>query len=210
MYFDDVDKLTPKRNTLEYVSMRLRQQYAMRNALRWLEIEGRTTGYKKMEAFMLISIDQFGDHDTLIALGQLGTKHFINHWASPLYVHVIALMKYAKEISVALRAPHKDIVSGGRGFSGKVKMIGDTTYALNGWLWETHLQKPQKESGGLRDVHIIHRDGLFMGGVGELRKPAFWVVDCRWESSAAEEKAWAFQDYGKAIKMIGRWMKACP
>ena len=50
----------------------------------------------------------------------------------------------------------------------------------------------------------IHR------GTGALGEPTLWVVDCRWRSSAAEEKAWDFQDYGRAMKMIGRWMKACP
>ena len=70
---------------------------------------------------MHISVERFGDHDTLVALGQLGTKSFINHLASPLYVHVSALLyvhvsalkKYAKEILAALRAHHKDIISGG-------------------------------------------------------------------------------------------------
>ena len=79
MYFHDVDKAHSKRNTLEYVSMRLRKRYAVRNALRWLEIEGTTIGYKKMEAFMQISVERFGDHDILVALGQLATKSFINH-----------------------------------------------------------------------------------------------------------------------------------
>ena len=134
LYFHDVDKAHPRKNTLEYVSMRLQQRYAVRNALRWLEIEGRTTGYKKMDVFMQINVERFGDHDTLVALGKLATKSFINHWASPLCIHVSELKKYVKEIPAALRAHHKDIVSGGRGFSGKVRMIGDTTYALSGWL----------------------------------------------------------------------------
>ena len=114
--------------------MCLQQRYAMRNALRWLEIKSKTTRYKKMDSFMQINVKHFGDHDTVVTLGQLATKSFINHWASPLYVHVSALKKYVKEIPAALRAHHQDIISGGRGFSGKVKMIGDTTYALSGWL----------------------------------------------------------------------------
>ena len=89
-------------------------------------------------------------------------------------------------------------------------MIGDTTYALSRWLWEIHLQKPRKESKGLRNVHIMHQDGLFMGGAGALGELALWVVDCRWGSSAVEEKAWDFKDYGRTIKTIGRWMKAHP
>ena len=109
---------------------------------------------------------RFGDHDTLVAMGQLATKSFINHWASPLYVHESTLKKYVKDIPAALRAHQKDIVSGRRGFSAKVRMIGNTTYALSGWLWETHLQKPIKESVGVRDVHIMHRAGLFMGVLG--------------------------------------------
>ena len=68
VYFHDVDKANPKRNTLEYESMRLRQGYTVKNALQWLEIEGRTTGYKKMETFMKINVECFGDHDTLVTL----------------------------------------------------------------------------------------------------------------------------------------------
>ena len=49
-----------------------------------------------------------------------------------------------------------------------------------------------------------------MDGLGELVEPALWVVDCQWGSNAVEEKAWTFQDYEKTMKMIGRWMKACP
>ena len=56
-------------------------------------------------------------------------------------------------------------------------MISDTTYALSGWLWETHLQKPIKESAKVHDVHIMHWDGQFMGGPRALRKSALWVVD---------------------------------
>ena len=85
-----------------------------------------------MDAYIQINVERFGDHDILVALGQLATKSFINHWASPLYVHILALKKYVKEIPATLRAHHKDIVSGGRGFLRKVKMIGDTTYALSG------------------------------------------------------------------------------
>ena len=179
--------------------MRLWQQYVVRNALRWLEIEGRTIGYKKIDAFMQINVKRFGEHDTLVALGQLATKSFITHWAPLLYVHVSALKKYVKEIPVALRAHHKDIVSlqkidhnfelftklktnlkfyktratntSGRGFFEKVKTIGETTYALSGWVWETRLQKSIKESASVRDVNIMHRGGLFMGGLGALGKP---------------------------------------
>ena len=49
-----------------------------------------------------------------------------------------------------------------------------------------------------------------MGVSRALGEPALWIVDCQWGSSAGEEKAWDFQDYGRAMKMIGRWMKACP
>ena len=64
-----------------------------------------------MDAFMQINVECFGEHDTLVALGQLVTKSFINYWASPLYLHVSTLKKYVKEIVAALRAHHKDIVS---------------------------------------------------------------------------------------------------
>ena len=121
---------------------------------------------------MEISVECFGDHDTLVALGQLGIRSFINHWTSPLHVYVSTLKKYAKEIPTALRAYHKDIVSGQTGFSSIVKMIGNRTNGLSRWLWETYLQKPQKESEGLRNVHIMHQGGLFMDGPGKLGEPA--------------------------------------
>ena len=69
LYFHDVDKANPERNTLEYVSMRLRHRYVVRNALRWLHIEGSTAMYKRMEDFMKIDITRFGEHNTLVALG---------------------------------------------------------------------------------------------------------------------------------------------
>ena len=62
--------------------------------------------YKKMEDFVKIDVAQFGDHDTLVALGQLGTRSFITHWSSQLYVCVSALKKYIHKIPAALRAHH--------------------------------------------------------------------------------------------------------
>ena len=55
---------------------------------------------------MKIDVIRFGDHDTLMALGLLGTKSFISHWSSQLYVHVSALKKYTHEILAAVRAHH--------------------------------------------------------------------------------------------------------
>ena len=134
LYFHDVDKPYPERNTVEYVSVRLRQRYAVRTALRWLQIEGSSALYTKMEDFVKIDVTRFGDHETLVALGQLGTRSFITHWSSQLYVHVSALKKYTHEIPAALRAHHRDIVKGGTGFFGKVKLVGEQTYSVSAWL----------------------------------------------------------------------------
>ena len=139
LYFHDVDKLYPERNTVEYVSVRLRQRYVVRTALRWLQIEGSSAMYKKMEDFVKIDVTWFGDHDTLVALGQLGTRSFITHWSSQLYVRVSALKKYTHEVPAALRAHHRDIVKGGTIFSGKVSLVGEQTYSVSGWLWKTQL-----------------------------------------------------------------------
>ena len=81
------------------------------------------------------------------------------------------MKRYTNEIPVALRAHYKDVVFGGTRFSGKVKKIGHTMYGLSGWLRKTRLQKPLKESGRLRNVHIMYRGGLFMSGPGELGEP---------------------------------------
>ena len=210
LYFSDVDKPFPKPKTLEYVSMRLRQRYAVRNALRWLEIEGSISSYKTMEAFMGIDVARFGDHDTLVALGMLGTKSFISHWASPLYVHVSTLKKYGEEIPLAVRAHHKDIVSGGQGFKGKVRHIGDHAYSLPGWLWEAHLKKRAYGSTELQDVHIMHRGGLFTGGSGQLGEPTLWVVDCRWGGSERPDKPWTSQDYENSFEILQDWMNGGP
>ena len=80
--------------------------------------------YKKMEDFVKIDVIRFGDDDTLVTLNQLGTRSFITHWSSQLYVHISALKKYIHEIPAALRTHHQDIVKGGIGFFGKVKLIG--------------------------------------------------------------------------------------
>ena len=91
--------------------MHLRQRCVVRNALHWLHIEGSTAMYKRMEDFLKIDITRFEKHDTLVALGQLGTRTFINHWSCPLYIRVSALKKYASEIPGAIRAHYQDIMN---------------------------------------------------------------------------------------------------
>ena len=166
--------------------------------------------YKRMDDFLKIDITRFGKHSTLVALGQLGRRTFINHWSSPLYVQVSALKKYASEIPGAIRAHYRDIMNGGTIFSGTVKLIEEHTYSLNGWLWETHLQKPVRGLKEVRDVQILHRGGLFTSGYGEIGEPALWVADCRWGGKGGEDKPWAYEDYNTAMQVMGRWMHASP
>ena len=134
LYFHDVDKPYLGSNILEYVSMRLRQRYAVRTALRWLQIERSSAIYEKMEDLVKIDVTRFGDYETMVALDELGTRSFISHWNSQLYIRVVALKKYTHEIPPALRAHQRDIVKRGTEFSGKVKLIGDQTYFVSGWL----------------------------------------------------------------------------
>ena len=68
----------------------------------------------------------------------------------------------------------------GTGFSGKVSLVEEQTYSVSGWLWKTQLQKSVPRSEEVRDVRIMHRGGLFTGGIGELGEPALWVLDCHW------------------------------
>ena len=104
--FHDVDKPYLERNTVEYVSIRLRQRYALRTALRWLQIKRSSAIYKKIEDFVKIDVTRFDDHDTLVALGQLGTRSFISHRSSQLYVRVSTLKKYTHEIQAFVRVHH--------------------------------------------------------------------------------------------------------
>jgi hypothetical protein len=145
----------------------------------------------------------------LVALGQLGTKNFISHWASPLYVYVSALKIYAEEIPGAIRAHHHDIVNGGRGFLGIVKGIENGTYSLKGWLWETKVKKRVKGSDEQRDIHIMRRGGLFIDGGSKLEKPTLWVITCRWGSTAGKDKTWSKQDYNETIQLLEKWISGC-
>ena len=86
--------------------MQLRQRYAVRIALRWLQIEESNVVDKKIKDLVKIDVTRFGDHDTLVALVQLGTRSFISHWSSQLYVWVSTLKKYTHEILAALRVHH--------------------------------------------------------------------------------------------------------
>ena len=74
LYFNDVDKLFLGSETLNFVSLRLRQRYAVKNALRWLQMEGNIASYKNISNFLRIDVSRFGEHDTLIALRQLVPK----------------------------------------------------------------------------------------------------------------------------------------
>ena len=110
----------------------------------------------------------------------MGTRSFIIHWSSQLYVRVSALKKYTHEIPAALRAHHQDIVKRGTGFFGKVKLIGEQAYSMSGWLWKIQLQKRVQGSDEVRDIQIMHRGGLFTDGIGKLGESALWVLDCCW------------------------------
>ena len=55
----------------------------------------------------------------------------------------------------------------------------------------------------------MHRGGLFTGGIGELREPALWVLDCGWGGKIGDEKAWTYEEYETAMEVMGRWMHAC-
>ena len=101
----------------------------------------------------------------------MDTKNFISHWTSSVYVHISALKKYAEEIQGAIRAHHRDIINGGRGFLGKVKEIENGTYSLKGWLGEARVKKHVKGSGDYQNIHMIHRDALFTCGGGQLKNP---------------------------------------
>ena len=54
----------------------------------------------------LNSLEFSQNNEYCVALDQLGTRSFIIHWSSQLYVCVSALKKYTYEIPVALRAHH--------------------------------------------------------------------------------------------------------
>ena len=96
------------------------------------------------------------------------------------------------------------------GFSGKVKLIGDQTYSMSSWLWKTQVQKHVHGSEEIRDVQIMHRGGLFIGGIGEVGEPALWVFYCHWSGQKGDDEAWTYEEYETTMKVMGRWMHACP
>ena len=95
-------------------------------------------------------------------------------------------------------------MKGGTGFSGKMKLVGEQTYFVSGWLWKTQLQKPILGSEEVRDVQIIHRGGLFTSGIGALGEPALWVLDCRWEGKTGDNEAWTYEAYEIAMEVMRR------
>ena len=101
-------------------------------------------------------------------------------------------------------------MKGGIGFSRKVKLVGEQTYSVNGWLWKTKLQKPVERSEEVRDVQIMHRGRLFTSGIDELGEPALWVLDCRLGGKSGDEEAWTYEEYETAMEVMERWMYACP
>lgn len=78
LYLNDVDKPNPQMRTLEYVSPQLHSIYVAKNALCWLEIEENTRN-TTLEVFFNFNIERFEDYDTLVWLGMLETKNFVNH-----------------------------------------------------------------------------------------------------------------------------------
>ena len=110
----------------------------MRNAFRWLEVEGNIQS-TTMEEFLKKDVSRFDDHHILYWLGKIGTKRFVHNWAYPNYVYLKSLKRYAIDIPNAIRAQYDDIIVERKGFDGQVKDVGDGTYIVTGLVWEAQL-----------------------------------------------------------------------
>ena len=131
VYFADVDKPNPRPGTLEFISYSVQSRQAVRNAFRWLEVEGNIQS-TTIEEFLKKDVSCFGNHQILSWLGKMGTRRFVQNWAYPNYVYLKSLKRYAMDIPNAIRAQYDDIIAGRKGFDGQVRDLGDGTYIVSG------------------------------------------------------------------------------
>ena len=103
VYFANVDKPNPRPGTLEFISYSVRSRQVVRNAFRWLEVEGFIQS-TTMEEFLKKDVSCFGNHQILFWLGKMGTRRFVQNWAYPNYVYLKSLKRYAMDIPNAIRA----------------------------------------------------------------------------------------------------------
>ena len=76
VYFANMDKPNARPGTLEFILCSIRSRQAVRNAFRWLEVEGNIRS-TTMEEFLKKDVSHFGNHQILSWLGKMGTKRFV-------------------------------------------------------------------------------------------------------------------------------------
>ena len=81
--------------------LNLQRYHQWRMFLRFLQIEGNIVSYKKIKEFLQIDVSKFDELDTLVALGQLGTKNFI----SIAFHHYTFILQRCKNMPKRYRKP---------------------------------------------------------------------------------------------------------
>ena len=204
-YFNGNNSPNPPKETLAWVADRMQRREAVRNALRWLIVKDRERPVPTMEEFFVIPVGRYGGDrgEVLQELGENIETDMKKAWASPLVRAVGALEKLDPLIPPLIRQHYTDIATGGRGYRGHARDVGDLGAAR--WDWQFRL--PIRRGGhALRMLPVRGRGGFFTEEHLELGEPCLWIIDCRRGSSQGEDKAWGDDDYAHVMERLQRWM----
>ena len=183
----------------------MRKRYAVRNALRWLEVRVNSTAIS-WDSFSCLPIrEPLVDANTInFFVDQIGTE-FLKRWTTPFARSVPKMAHMEHLIPTCILAHHAAKAKGVAGYvAGKWVSEGAPT-----WRWEVDVSKvdntcmPQVcQFQGFRD---IWEDSLM-----RIRQPALWLFDCRCSGSYGPRSVWNTGDYAKAVMQMRSRMRDVP
>ena len=188
-----------------YKAERVRKHYAVRNALRWLEVRANPTAISLEDFRRLFIGEPLVDANTInFLVDQVGTE-FLKHWATPLARFVPKMAQVEHLIPACILAHYVAKAKEEAGYvAGKWVSEGAPM-----WRWEVDVSKVD-DTGA---PHVCHFQGfgdIWKDSPVRIGQPALWLFDCRCSGSSGPRFAWDTIDYAKAMTQMRSWMRDLP
>ena len=183
----------------------MRKRYAVRNALRWLEVRANPTAISLEDFRHLFIGEPLVDANTInFFVDQVGTE-FLKRWATPLVRSVPKMAQMEHLIPACILAHHAAKARGEAGYiAGKWVSEGAPT-----WRWEVGVSKV--DDTGVSQVCHFHGFGdIWEDSSMRIGQPALWLFDYRCSGSSSPRSAWDTTDYAKAVMQMRFWMRDVP
>ena len=205
-WFGGSSKRGPKPRTVSDKADATRKRYAVRNALRWLEVRANPTAISWV-AFLCFPIGEpLVDNETVKFFAGIVGDEFVRRWAIPIERSVAKMAQREHLIPACILAHHAAKLRGQAGYIGGHWVSENATT----WRWEQDVIK-FSTSNGEAEVCRYEGDGdIWTNSSVRIGQGALWMFDCRRSGSAGPRLEWSDEDYGRAVMQMRSWMRDVP